>query len=98
MSTYLLLDGKYKMRLIDADKFDLSLFDCDCSWSEIAEKIIKNAPTVDVQPVKHGRWEVIEHSEGRELCKCSSCGEILMFYYGFCPKYCPDCGAKMSKE
>lgn len=46
----------------------------------------QDAPTVDAQPVHHGRW-----LEGGE---CSRCHEFdNRDPYG--SKYCPNCGAKM---
>lgn len=55
---------------------------------EAAEKALKDAPTIEAEPVKHGRWE-----NGRHCYECSSCGNG---YVGM-PKtnYCPNCGAKM---
>ena len=64
---------------------------------------IAEAPTADVQEVKHGKWLVIENDED-ELWKggghyeCTACGYGFSFG-GFFEMntlpYCPNCGAKM---
>lgn len=52
---------------------------------------IDEAPTVDAEPVKHGRWKIIDFAGSVE---CSVCGEES---YSF-SNYCPHCGAKMDEE
>ena len=61
-----------------------------------ATLILQEAPTIDVAPVKHGRWE---KSSG--LYSCSKCGmtcpydvQADVIEYWAC-NYCPNCGAKM---
>ena len=62
----------------------------------IADEIIEDLPTADVQEVKHAHW--IPKKLGD--CECSNCHEE----YGVCGgllgdyNYCPNCGAKMDKE
>lgn len=60
--------------------------------------VIDDAPTIDAQPVKHGKWERTDM-----FAKCSECGVELLddaffgihvFDDGYMP-YCPNCGAKM---
>ena len=54
---------------------------------------INNAPTADVAPVRHGRWEC-----GKP---CPVCGEDRFkgldadIWADWEPPYCPNCGAKM---
>lgn len=48
---------------------------------------IDNAPTIEAEPVKHGRWIGI----GRTSVTCSECGE----WTEVAGNYCPNCGAKM---
>ena len=60
------------------------------------ENLIKNAPTADVQEVKHGKW--IDKGRGYGWYKeCSNCS-----YKNGYPmedfKYCPNCGAKMDEK
>lgn len=61
--------------------------------------MIADAPTVDAEPVRHGKW--INANEGRwntcEVLKCSECGELDNRMYKT-DKYCPNCGARMDKE
>ena len=55
---------------------------------------IWNAPTVDAEPVRHGRW--ILHRLGDEYFKCSVCGYQQKAYaMSLHFKYCTNCGAKM---
>lgn len=55
---------------------------------------IVDAPSVDAEPVRHGRW--IDHPD--DSCslfngwKCSECEQIVSGGRG---NYCPNCGAKM---
>ena len=57
----------------------------------------KNAPTVDAEPVRHGRWLKDPHSQVGfpefvyMMRKCSECGHS----WGNVTPYCPCCGAKM---
>ena len=57
---------------------------------------VKNAPAIEAEPVKHGRWKECGYK-----WRCSSCG-VLMDIDGT-PKenllnYCPNCVAKMDLE
>ena len=66
-------------------------------------RVICDAPAVDAEPVRHGRWEtkeyttedsfddwiVIHHEE-----VCSECGKGQ----GERSNFCPNCGAKMDGE
>ena len=63
--------------------------------TEAIEKI-KDVPSADVAPVRHGRW--IEYGEPDEwkrfqtwYWKCSKCGAVGIEEWN----YCPNCGAKM---
>lgn len=62
-----------------------------------AIKILMQAPTVDVQEVKHGEWKLCYEDWRRQIAgdECSACG---FQHYGTCIShyhYCPNCGAKM---
>lgn len=70
---------------------------------------IKRLPTVDAEPVKHGRWEQAEVVHDRkdakiqdwQQAKCSVCGRwqtTPFMYYLKLDNYCPNCGAKMDCE
>jgi hypothetical protein len=52
---------------------------------------VENAPTID--PVRHGRWEVIDAEEPRRY-GCSECKRLSWYM----ENYCPNCGAKMDEE
>lgn len=60
------------------------------------ERLIRNAPTADVEEAKHGEWkEIIDEKEVlffRQKFYCSACGEWNT--YGM-TAYCPKCGARM---
>ena len=73
-----------------------------------ARKLIEDAPSADVVPVKHGKWETVEFCEEDELLfelfnqdnprRCSECG---FSYINFDTKgynFCPNCGAKMEEK
>ena len=59
--------------------------------------IINEAPAVDAEPVKHGRWEW-----RGGIPWCSNCGKMPTGYsYDGdvnTTNYCPNCGAKMDLE
>ena len=94
------------MPLIDADSL-WKTFENAGWWDnadrDIAQDLLDQAPLVDVEPVRHGRWEtkeyttedsfddwiVIHHEE-----VCSECGKGQ----GERSKFCPNCGAKMDGE
>lgn len=101
------------MRLIDADALMMPI---NASWrdaglhSEDYGKIkrwIKNAPTIEAEPVKHGRWIIRDNpGTGWYRVTCSECGEDVTStvpVIGFFPNakvvwdYCPYCGARMDE-
>ena len=65
-------------------------------------KATQDAPAVDAEPVRHGRWVPFGHDDSDEgLYKCSVCAKKQ--YNGFGDikeylKYCPECGAKMDGD
>lgn len=59
---------------------------------ETAKEIVEDAPSTDVQPVKHGWWV--------DDIQCSNCGWYMEDDVTISPMmvffdYCPNCGAKM---
>lgn len=72
--------------------------------SKTLKNIIYNAPIVDAEPVRHGKWIVwngmdIPENHGRH--KCSECGEFAIKpKYGeeILTKRCLNCGARMEGE
>lgn len=57
-----------------------------------ALSIVESQPTIDAEPVRHGKW--IEYPTADGMNQCSECG-ILRFGDS---NYCPNCGAKMDAK
>ena len=100
-------------RLIDADALERD------GWRmhrivQIDEKTMESQirkptdfPTVDAEPVRHGKWISTEKLYGyenvirRKGIVCSACdAEFLVSDYHFIEdfRYCPNCGARMDEE
>ena len=58
------------------------------------EDYLKCQPTVEAEPVKHGKWKLVVEQVGNGYEVCSCCG-----YHHLVgdDKYCPHCGAKMDE-
>ena len=87
------------MRLMDADALQRKICGakCGCEYEDCGNEgdcafdhFIFHAPTIEAEPVRHGRW--IEHDDG--VFTCSECGNAESIESYFC-RYC---GAKMDKE
>lgn len=93
------------MRLIDADALIENKFKNDISYNAF-KNLVKRQPSVDVQPVRHGKWEERKVSdkncidEWQTAC-CSVCHKYhttpYMYYFDNY-NYCPNCGARMDGE
>ena len=99
------------MKLIDADALDAEMyhksFEVDDGrnvWNsglwiryKIFEEAIRDAPTIDAVPVRHGKW-IDETFKPYGLVhhpfKCNLCGD----HAEFSSPYCPNCGARMDEE
>lgn len=88
------------MRLGDLDALKREVQSMNNNLSGVM-MLIDEAPTIDAEPVRHGRW--IDHMV-RDW-RCSECGEKINKVRnvdGYCyddkPHYCPNCGAKMMEE
>ena len=61
-----------------------------------ATLILREAPTIDVAPVRHGRWISVPHKLARI---CSVCNRDEPYKFADIDAdvydYCPNCGAKM---
>lgn len=71
-------------------------------WNSLF-KIIKDAPTADVQEVKHGHWSCVNEDECNYMCDGDEgCGRVLSLVLGspedYDIVYCPFCGAKMDEN
>ena len=60
--------------------------------------VLEQQPTIDAEPVKHGKWIDRTIKVSAELTNiihvCSVCEEMAVGKY----RYCPHCGARMDKE
>jgi hypothetical protein len=111
------------VRLIDANALLEMIckkcpeFDCNPDATDTVSgcliyDVIASTPTIDAQPVMHGRWSECWRDPERNIISviCSACGDASLTYL---PKrdltvddvpnkiciqmpYCPKCGAKMS--
>ena len=81
------------MRPIDADallkKDEWLTWDGD-SYNVIHVTDVFCAPTLDVEPIRHGRW--IKRPDERI---CPFCNDRHSYFGGKEKNYCPNCGAKM---
>ena len=69
--------------------------------NDIYISFIKEYPTADVAPIRHGHW-VSEYDCGYTTPHCSECGETALTkeetsYDYVYSSYCPRCGAKLDK-
>lgn len=101
------------MRLIDADALRKAYCeDCDheaqemCKSGHICATLMRlnEAPTIEAEPVKHGRWLKTQEPLGWrdvDCVECSVCHDswIVDEDFEFADfgdwDYCPSCGAKM---
>lgn len=97
------------MRLIDADALWLDIANRSACLHDCCPRtkgkngvlsLIDEAPIIEAEPVRHGRWEMHGDDDDLSCCYfCSQCGynmdesEYLDNFSHF--KYCPRCGAKM---
>jgi len=95
------------MRLIDAERLRALIvamyepFPNICNVNVVLTAI-DNAPTIEAEPVRHGRWI----TKDSKTAKCSCCGwwqHAKMYYlpddikeFSKCYIFCTACGAKMN--
>lgn len=53
--------------------------------------VINESPTIDAEPVRHGKWIPWKYHNG---FRCDKCNEPVDNKHN----YCPNCGAKMDAE
>lgn len=96
------------MRLIDADALMQAMYhrafetDGDTMWQSgcwvryrAIEQTVKEQPTIEAEPVKHGRWEDVEPSLFRDkFATCSVCRVRQLLDKD---SFCPNCGARMDE-
>jgi rubrerythrin len=78
-------------KLIDANAL-MNRIDHDTAFSALLEELLDEQPTIDAEPVRHGKW--IEYPIADGMNQCSECG-VLRFGES---NYCPNCGARMDEE
>ena len=69
---------------------------CRVIFEDDFKRAIKKIPKgiiVDVDPVRHGEWEIVVGSNGKEYMVCTCCRVSQALTGVF--TYCPNCGAKM---
>ena len=62
--------------------------------ADMIEDCIDNAPIVDVQEIKHAKWETV----GNYKVECTNCHHIRDIKTQCGWNFCPTCGAKMDLE
>ena len=86
-------------RLIDADAIPW-LVEGVGEIPVITKEEIDQMPTVDAEPVRHGKWCEGTECYSDDFIVCSVCGEAFNVMdndtYRF--DYCPKCGARMMEE
>ena len=60
---------------------------------EDAADCIRYMDAADVAPVRHGRWEIVVGSDGKEHMVCTGCRKQQDLTGVF--SYCPNCGCRM---
>ena len=95
-------------RLIDADDMVKSLMDMNFYDDEghtihdyedrlaIVKSFVDSVPTVEAQPVQHGRW--IRDEFGAWCNACGSYAYRDKFDQPWESPYCPNCGARMEEQ
>ena len=101
------------MRLIDADALkesvhahDYVLKDCLNSTDKGMFTVgimqaIDEQPTIDAEPVRHGKWVVCDEIIAgiyHTVSECSKCGFTTDKMYRSEMLYCPRCGARMDED
>lgn len=97
-------EDKTEKQFIESDELDIN------DWiqhrifvqnmSDIDRQTIQNLPTIEAEPVKHGRWKPFDLTWGRSVYACTNCGEAFEVptedgkpIYD----YRPNCGARMDE-
>lgn len=80
--------------------YDIGDAPCRACGLDGLKDVIEDAPTIEAEPVKHGKWERIDPNDHNDYrCECSNCksnwvmeDEIDEY------SYCWVCGAKMDLD
>lgn len=93
-------------RLIDANELlermkTIENFSNQKGMFAVAREMIENAPTVDAEPIEHGKWIPITKGAPKEIYICNRCHRqveddgipaLIPIRYPYC-----HCGAKMDE-
>ena len=77
---------------IDREALRDALYDADAITMS-GVKIMNQFPAADVAPVRHGEWEIVVGSNGKEYMVCTCCRVSQNLTGVF--TYCPNCGCRM---
>lgn len=78
------------MRLIKAEDVKELINGLDSlPWEEEVDDLVNSLPTVEAEPVVHGKWNGVDHDM---FFECSICGYLTDYML---TNFCPHCGAKM---
>ena len=69
---------------------------CRACWVDDTLDYIDSEPVADVAEVRHGEWEIVVGSNGKEYMVCTCCRVSQDLTGVF--TYCPNCGAKMDLD
>lgn len=92
------------MRLIDADALhhELTVEMVKCARTSTTNKMtmaervldkLDEAPTIEAEPVRHGRWKLL--NDGNGICSECKCRTVAVWDFDNSLRYCPHCGATM---
>ena len=95
------MSGK-NTRPIDADALYMDLVKMNDFGELTAKKairVVKNAPTIDAEPVKHGKWNMYYRMHSGDTFVCNRCGSCFVVLQGGDKmNSCPNCRARMDEE
>lgn len=92
-------------KLIDAEKLKKHY-----AWWEdderrtLFDQIVDAQPTIDAEPVRHGKWKWLSCTYDRvpkeKEYECSECHHKTIVHGDDMPweRYCPNCGTRMDKD
>ena len=98
------------MRLIDADALissvlkkaiDDAFLNGNTDMHRLLIQVIAHQPTIDAEPVRHGKWIVWDEILAgiyHTVSECSECGFTTDKMFREEMPYCPNCGADMRGE
>jgi len=98
------------VRLIDADALissvlkkaiDDAFLNGNTDMHRLLIQVIAHQPTIDAEPVRHGKWIVWDEILAgiyHTVSECSECGFTTDKMFREEMPYCPNCGADMRGE